>query len=87
MGDENQKQKTRSDVQGEGDYAAGRRYNEATREFVKQEDVAEVAREAEPESAEEQRDMDRAEEQGRQRAKDEDPLLDHPEDIDRPGSK
>jgi ribonuclease D len=75
--------KTRSEVQGEGDYNAARRYNEATREFVKDEDVAEVARDAEPHSERERQQLERAEQAGRQRAKDEDPLLDHPEDIDK----
>ena len=72
---------SKGDVQGEGDYKAGRRYNEATREFVEEEDVAEAARDAEPESAGEQQQMERAEQKGRQRAKEEDPLLDRPEDI------
>ena len=74
--------KTQSDVQGEGDYKAARRYNEATREYVKGEDVAEAARDAEPQSAGEEQQMEHAEQAGRQRAKDEDPLLDRPEDIE-----
>jgi hypothetical protein len=74
--------KTKSDVQGEGDYKAARRYNEATREYVKGEDVAEAARDAEPQSAGEEQQMEHAEQAGRQRAKDEDPLLDRPEDIE-----
>jgi len=74
--------KTKDDVQGEGDYKAARRYNEATREYVKGEDVAEAARDAEPQSAGEEQQMERAEQAGRQRAKDEDPLLDRPEDIE-----
>ncbi len=74
--------KTRSEVQGEGDYKAARRYNEATREFVKEEDVAGAARDAEPQSASEEQQLERAEQAGRQRAKDEDPLLDRPEDIE-----
>ncbi len=73
--------KTTSDVQGEGDYKAARRYNEATREFVKEEDVAGAARDAEPQSVDEEQQLERAEQAGRQRAKDEDPLLDRPEDI------
>lgn len=84
MADESKTQgaKPKSDeVQGEGDYKAARRYNEATREFVNEEDVAEAARDAEPRSASEEQQLKRAEQAGRQRAKDEDPLLDHPEDI------
>jgi ribonuclease D len=73
--------KAGSEVQGEGDYKAARRYNEATREFVKEEDVSEAARDAEPQDAREEQQMEHAEQAGRQRAKDEDPLLDRPEDI------
>ena len=75
--------KTGSEVQGEGDYKAARRYNEATREFVEEDDVAEAAREAEPQSELEEQQLERAEQAGRERAKDEDPLLDRPEDIDK----
>ncbi len=74
--------KAKSEVQGEGDYKAARRYNEATREFVQEEDVEGAARDAEPQSANEQQQLERAEQAGRQRAKDEDPLLDRPEEID-----
>ena len=74
--------KTTSEVQGEGDHKAARRYNEATREFVKEEDVTGAARDAEPQSAGEEQQLERAEQAGRQRAKDEDPLLDRPEDIE-----
>ncbi len=58
-------QKPKSEVQGEGDYKAARRYNEATREFVKDEDVAEAARDAEPQSAGEEQQLERAEQAGR----------------------
>ncbi|MEP6607847.1 MAG: hypothetical protein ABJA83_04135 [Burkholderiaceae bacterium] len=64
-----------------------RRYNEATRKFAENEDVAEAARDAEPESAAEEKQMERAEQRGRERAKDEDPLHDHPEAIDKTSSK
>ena len=75
--------KAGSEVQGEGDYKAARRYNESTREFIKDNDVTEAARNAEPASAVEQQQLERAEQEGRERAKDEDPLLDHPEKINR----
>ena len=75
--------KKQSEVQGEGDYKAARRYNEATREFIEEEDVAEAARDAKPESEGEEQQLERAEQAGRERAKDEDPLLDRPEDIDK----
>ena len=74
--------KAKSEVQGEGDYKAARRYNEATREFVQEKDVAEAARDAEPQSASEEQQLERAEHAGRERAKDEDPLLDRPEEIE-----
>ncbi len=81
MANEKVKDKSKGEVQGEGDYKAARRYNEATRDFVEDEDVAEAARDAEPQSEREQQQLERAEQAGRQRAKEEDPLLDHPEDI------
>jgi hypothetical protein len=81
MANDKVKDKSEGEVQGEGDYRAARRYNEATREFVEDEDVAEAARDAEPQSEREQQQLERAEQAGRQRAKDEDPLLDRPEDI------
>jgi len=81
MANDKVKGKSEGEVQGEGDYRAARRYNEATREFVEDEDVAEAARDAEPQSEREQQQLERAEQAGRQRAKDEDPLLDRPEDI------
>jgi len=76
------KPKAGSEVQGEGDYKAARRYNEATREFIKEEDVAGAAHDAEPADEGEEQQMEHAEQAGRQRAKDEDPLLDRPEDIE-----
>jgi hypothetical protein len=81
MANDQGKDKSEDEVQGEGDYRAARRYNEATREFVEDEDVAEAARDAEAQSGREQQQLERAEQAGRQRAKDEDPLLDRPEDI------
>jgi hypothetical protein len=81
MASDKLKDKSQGEVQGEGDYRAARRYNKATREFVEDEDVAEAARDAEPKSESEQQQLERAEQAGRERAKDEDPLLDHPEDI------
>jgi hypothetical protein len=72
---------TGSKVQGEGDYEAARRYDEKTREHVKSHDIEQEARDAEPANRGEERDMERAEEIGKQRAKEEDPLLEHPENI------
>lgn len=79
--------KGKAEVQGEGDYKAARRYNESAREFVKDSDVTEAARDAEPANAREEQQLEHAERQGRDRAKEEDPLLDRPEDIDKDGRK
>jgi hypothetical protein len=68
-------------VQGEGDYKAARRYNEATREFVQDEDVAELRatlnRKARAKNSNWSKPAG-----GRQRAKDEDPLLDRPKTFE-----
>ena len=65
-------------VQGEGDYQAARRYNESVESYVKNNDVEEAARAAEPTSAEETRDLLEAEREGRAHAKGEDPQIERP---------
>ena len=64
--------KTRQDedlkVQGEGDYAADRRYRERTDNFLKTADVEKVARAAAPKSPAEAREMVAAEKTGRSHA-------------------
>lgn len=62
-----------SQVQGEGDYEAGRHYDEKTRDFVKSGKVDEAARKAHPKSVREQQDMQKAEEIGKSHSKGEDP--------------
>ena len=57
-----------SKVQGEGDYAADRRYRQRTDRFLKSADVEEVARAAAPKSEAQAREMAEAEEQGRAHA-------------------
>lgn len=64
-----------SKVQGEGDYEAARRFNEAEAEFVKAGRVPDAADKAAPRSLEEKEEMERAEQRGRQRAKEEDPAV------------
>ena len=64
-------------VQGEGDYDAGRRYDKASREFAESGKVEPAARDAAPDDAGEAQDLERAEAEGKSRAKGEDPLL-HP---------
>ncbi len=56
-------------VQGEGDYAAARAFNEAERKFVASGKVAAAARAAAPKSEAERQAMFAAEEEGKRRAK------------------
>jgi hypothetical protein len=74
-------------VQGEGDYDAARRYDEKMRDHVKNHDIEQEARDAEPKSQGEEREMERAEEAGKSRAKEEDALLERPEEIGKGGGK
>jgi hypothetical protein len=62
-------------VQGEGDYEAGRRYDKASRDFAESGKVEPAAHDAAPHDAREAEDMERAEEEGKSHAKGEDPLL------------
>lgn len=61
-------------VQGEGDYEAGRRHDKAAREFAESGKVEPAAREAAPDSAAEAEELKRAEETGRSHSKGEGPL-------------
>ena len=83
--DKPQRHETTNDhsVPGEGNCEAARRYNKATREHAKTADVEKEARDAEPRDTGEARELERAEDEGRLHAKDEDPLLDEPERIER----
>lgn len=65
-------------VQGEGDYESARRYNEKTKEFVEQGKVGPAADKARTDDPAKSADLEKAEREGRERAKEEDPLL-HPE--------
>ncbi|NND58975.1 MAG: hypothetical protein HKN49_01770 [Gammaproteobacteria bacterium] len=56
--------------QGEGNRTAARRYNEATEEFVEENDVEHLARKAEPDSEKEERENLRAREKAASRARD-----------------
>jgi hypothetical protein len=62
-------------MQGEGNRTAARRYNEETTDFARSGRVEEAARGARPAGAEEARDMERAEAEGKSHARGEDPLL------------
>lgn len=59
--------------EGEGNKTADRNYREATRNFVQSERGQEEIRQAGDVSAEEDKDIRRAEEQAKQRAKEHDP--------------
>ena len=62
-------------VQGEGNYEAAKRYDDAQREFVKSGRVEQAARDAAPRSPQEAESMKRAEQEGKRHAKDEDPSV------------
>jgi hypothetical protein len=67
-----------SRVQGEGDKDAARRYNDATKRFVDSGAVAEAARNAEPRTPEQAKELEDAEREGRDHAKGEDPQVQRP---------
>ena len=56
-------------VQGEGDYISGRRYQKDATRFAHEHDTEKLAREAEPDSEAEKREMIDAERKGKARAK------------------
>jgi hypothetical protein len=76
-------------IQGEGDYESARRYNEKTKEFVEDGKVGPAADRARTDDPAESAELERAERVGRDRAKEEDPLLRPEGDAgsDKPGSK
>jgi len=62
-------------VQGEGDYEAARRHRKRVKDFIENNDVEKAAVRAAPDSAQEAEELEAAEEQGKERAKGEDPAL------------
>ena len=62
-------------VHGEGNYAALRQYNDATKKFVESGKVDKAAHDAAPTSDADALQMAAAEAEGRARAKEEDPML------------
>jgi len=56
-------------VEGEGSYSGTKDYNQRTKKFIDSGKVDEAARDAEPKSEEEKREMQEAERTGKQRAK------------------
>ena len=68
-------QQTQKNVHGEGNYAASKQYNDATRDFVKSGRVEKAAHDAAPTSDADARQMQAAEAEGKRHAKGEDPAL------------
>jgi hypothetical protein len=58
-----------TDLQGEGNYDATRRYDKAARKFAKSGKVKEAAQAARPDSAEEAAELERAEQEGKSHSK------------------
>jgi hypothetical protein len=56
-------------IQGEGDYEAARRHRKGAEEFAAEHDTEDLAREAEPSSEQEARELRDAERKGRSRTK------------------
>ena len=56
-------------IQGEGDYEAARRYDKQAHDFAKSGKVDKAAKEAKPDNAAQAKDLKRAEEAGKPRAK------------------
>ena len=62
-------------IQGEGDYEAGRRYDKAAHEFAQSGKVERAAQDAAPGSDEEAEKMQQAEQAGKSHSKGEGPLV------------
>jgi hypothetical protein len=69
------RQMSQTDVHGEGNYAASRQYNDATKDFTQSGRVEPAARAAAPHSDVDAREMAAAEAEGKRHAKGEDPAL------------
>jgi hypothetical protein len=61
---------TKDKEHGEGNYKASKEYNDATKKFVESGKVEDAARDAEPRSPQEAREMTDAEKAGKAHAKD-----------------
>ncbi|HSN31977.1 MAG TPA: hypothetical protein VLU41_04780 [Ideonella sp.] len=66
------------DIQGEGNYGAARRYDQAQKRFVESGKVGQAAKDSAPRDQAEADAMRRAEEEGKSHAKDEDPDVERP---------
>ena len=61
--------KDKDKVEGEGSYSGTKDYNERTKKFIDSGKVDEAAHDAEPKTEDEKREMEKAERDGKQRAK------------------
>ena len=75
QGQGRQGQQSGQNVYGEGNYAATRQYDEATKRYIESGRVEDAARAAAPKSQAEAREMEAAEAEGKRHAKGEDPAL------------
>lgn len=65
---------------GEGNYKASKAFNDASKRFVESGRVEQAARDAEPKSEREAKELKEAEQAGKARAKEEDPEVTDPAD-------
>lgn len=70
-----------SELQGEGDYDAARRYNNATKRFVDSGAVPQAAHDAAPETPEQAQQLEEAELEAAKHAKGEDPQVHRPDNL------
>jgi hypothetical protein len=61
--------KDKDKVEGEGSYSGTKDYNQRTKKFIDSGKVDEAARDAEPKSEQEKQEIEKAERDGKQRAK------------------
>ena len=73
-------QQAQKNVHGEGNYAASKQYNDATRDFAKSGRVEQAAKDAAPTSDADALQMQAAEDEGKRHTKGEDPALNRKRD-------
>ena len=79
--------KDKDKVEGEGSYSASKDYNQRTEKFVQSGKADKAAEQAKPRNDQEKQEMDRAEREGKQHAKEEDPALKDPSKVPHDGHK
>jgi hypothetical protein len=72
-------------VEGEGSYSGTKDYNQRTEKFVESGKVDEAADNAKPQNEQQQKDMERAENEGKRHIKGEDPALKDPSKVPHEG--